>query len=134
MLAFELIRRYRLALAARDLNQINGLFLPSATVSTPESGSVPAADFHSRLFEKRKDAVTRLENVFDGLGKTVLALHFTYSWFLRTGQTLRLEGMSLFYFDEAMGKFSKLCLIYDPTELRRWLPQVDIAPFEACCT
>lgn len=124
MYAYELCRKYQEALNRKDLESILDLFTADATAKAPLLGELDVLTFHQRVFEPCGYAVTRLTNVFDGLHHTrSVALQFMYTWTFPAGRQVWVEGMSVFELDEERKKFSRLTVIYDPTEFRRDLKE-----------
>ncbi|HVL75046.1 MAG TPA: nuclear transport factor 2 family protein [Noviherbaspirillum sp.] len=125
MYAYEQVRKYREAVLSGNLAAVLELFEPAATVSDPIAGHGSAQEFHTCLFRKRRRAIARLRNVLDGLDKNVIGLQFSYTWVLDDGNTLTAEGVTLFELAPETGRFTKLTLIYDASDLRRHLPRAD---------
>lgn len=124
MYAYEQCKRYRQALAQKNLDAIMALFTPDATVKAPLSGNMDARTFHERLFRTPTHAITKLTNVFDGLNNAqAIALQFCYVWILKNGERLEIDGMTVFEMDMALQKFTRMTVIYDPTLVRRHLEE-----------
>lgn len=120
MYAYELCRQYQEALNRKDLESILDIFTVDATVKAPLFGELDVLTFHDRVFVSCGYAVTKLTNVFDGLYHArAVALQFMYTWTFPGGRQVSVEGMSVFELDEDRKKFSRLTVIYDPTEFRR---------------
>lgn len=122
MHVYKQARKYQEYLGRKDMAGILDLFMPNAVIKAPISGTLGVADFHKRLFSYNKEAIVKLLNVFDGVGKTrSIALQFSYIWVLKNGVTVSFDGISVFEFDDALQKIKKLTVLYDPTELREHL-------------
>lgn len=127
MYGYELCRRYKRALGGQDLEAVLALFTDDAEVRAPITGALPARVFHQRLFARGRGAIARLVNVFDSLGDpTTVALQFSYTWILRNGEVLEIDGITVFDIDLVLQKIARMTVIYDPTELRSRLHEDDI--------
>jgi nuclear transport factor 2 (NTF2) superfamily protein len=127
MNAYAQARKYQDALNRKDLAGILSLFTSDATVKTPIYGVSGVQEFHERVFALQKQSIARLTNVFDGRTKAnSIALQFSYTWVLNSGEVFAFDGVSIFELDDSSRKIARLNVIYDSTELRKHLNQTQI--------
>lgn len=127
MYSYELCRQYQEALLRKDLAAVLELFMDSATVKAPISGTLGVKEFHTRLFSNSRLAIARLTNVFDGLGKArTAALQFSYTWILKDGRLMVMDGVSIFEIAEEALKFRHLTIVYDSASVRKYLNRNEI--------
>lgn len=119
MYAYELCRKYHEAVNRKDLAATLKLFVPGATAKAPLAGEVDIEEFHDRLFACSGQGVSRLIDVFEGLGTSrnvAMQFHFRHEV---DGRTIEVEGLTVFEYDEASRRFRHLKMIYDPSPLLR---------------
>lgn len=127
MYSHELCRQYQEGLLRKDLSAVLDLFVEDATVRAPISGTLGVKEFHMRLFTKSRLAIARLTNVFEGLGKQrTAALQFSYTWILKDGRVMAMDGVSIFEIAEDVYKFKQLTIVYDSASVKKYLKQNDI--------
>lgn len=127
--ALELCKTYQQLLSNKDLEGIQGLFTPDAIVKAPISGTGSVERFHSYLFGSIKKTIAKFPNVITRRGKPdTITMQFSYTFMMAGDHLVVLDGIINFEIDEESGKFRKLTVIYDPTELRRLMDEADVPP------
>ncbi len=115
----DLCQRYLAALSEGSLESVLSLFAPKATIVSPLYGNVEAESFYRELFADTNRSVTKLLNVFLPSGNwPSVALHFHYTWTLKSGKVVQFECVDVFELTTDMQKFSKLTIIYDTAPIR----------------
>lgn len=115
----ELCKRYLAALNEGKLEDVLALFAPKATIVSPLYGVVEAENFYRQLFADTNRSVTTLLNIFLPAGDTPsVALHFHYTWTLKSGQIVQFECVDVFELTSDRQRFSKLTIIYDTAPIR----------------
>ncbi|OWW18240.1 nuclear transport factor 2 family protein [Noviherbaspirillum denitrificans] len=115
----ELCKRYLAALNKGSLADVLSLFAPNATVLSPLYGLVDAGNFYRQLFADTNRSVTTLLNIFVPSGNAPsVALHFHYTWTLKSGKVVQFECVDVFELTADRQQFSKLTIIYDTAPLR----------------
>lgn len=115
----ELCKRYLAALNEGSLASVLALFAPKATIVSPLYGVIEAENFYRELFADTNRSVTKLQNIFLPSGNTPsVALHFHYTWTLKSGKIVQFECVDVFELTADKQKFSKLTIIYDTAPLR----------------
>lgn len=110
----ELCKRYLAALNEGSLASVLSLFAAQATIVSPLYGVIEAESFYRDLFADTNRSVTKLLNVFLPSGNTPsVALHFHYTWILKSGKVVQFECVDVFELTADKQKFSKLTIIYD---------------------
>lgn len=75
--------------------------------------------FYRGLFADTNRSVTRLLNIFLPSGETPsVALHFHYTWTLKSEKIVHFECVDVFELTADKKKFSKLTIIYDTAPIR----------------
>lgn len=114
-----LCKRYLTALNEGSLADVLSLFAAKATVVSPLYGVIEAENFYRDLFADTNRSVTKLLNVFLPSGNTPsVALHFHYTWTLKSGKVVQFECVDVFELTADQQKFSKLTIIYDTAPIR----------------
>jgi ketosteroid isomerase-like protein len=114
-----LCKAYLAALNEGDLGKVLSLFDPAAVIVSPLYGKVAVEPFYRELFADTKRSLTRLLHVFDAAGEVPsVALHFHYTWTLKSGKVVEFECVDVFELTPARDKFTKLTIIYDTAPLR----------------
>lgn len=115
----ELCHHYLSALNDGDLEKVLSLFDPAAVVVSPLYGTVAAAPFYRELFADTNRSVTKLLHIFSASkDDSSIALHFHYTWTLKSGKIVEFECVDVFELAPARDKFTKLTIIYDTAPLR----------------
>lgn len=115
----ELCKRYLAALNEGSLESVLSLFVPKATIVSPLYGVIEAEKFYRELFSDTNRSVTTLANIFLPSGNTPsVALHFHYTWTLKSGKVVQFECVDVFELTADKQKFSKLTIIYDTAPIR----------------
>ncbi|MBS0295719.1 MAG: nuclear transport factor 2 family protein [Proteobacteria bacterium] len=117
--AAELCLRYVDALNAGDLQAIEDLFTPDATVLSPVYGPMNAHEFHRVFFADTDRTKPQVRGLFDhannGQGA---ALHLSFSWTFADQETVEFEAVDLFELSPE-GRFRKLTIVYDSQPVRK---------------
>lgn len=115
----QLCTQYLDALNAGDLDQVLSLFAPDGVIVSPLYGTMAVEAFYRDLFADTNRSVTTLLNIFDkAKSATAVALHFRYSWTLKSGKVVEFECVDVFELTPDRSKFAKLTIIYDTAPLR----------------
>lgn len=115
----ELCKNYLAALNEGSLERVLANFAPNATIVSPLYGVVEAENFYRDLFADTNLSVTNLLNVFLPSGNTPsVALHFHYTWTLKSGKIVQFECVDVFELSSDRQKFVKLTIIYDTAPIR----------------
>ncbi|MGC8492697.1 MAG: nuclear transport factor 2 family protein [Syntrophobacteraceae bacterium] len=114
----ELCNQYLSALNAGDLQKVLSLFDSKAMVVSPLYGLVEAQRFYRELFEDTNRSKTTLQHVFEAENTPSVALHFHYSWTLKSGKVVDFECVDVIELTPDGKKFAKLTIIYDTAPLR----------------
>lgn len=115
----QLCNCYLAALNEGDLEQVLSLFTPDAVIVSPLFGTVQAEPFYRRLFANTNRSVTTLLNVFEkSRDANSVALHFQYTWTLKSGKLVEFECVDVFELSPERDRFAKLAIIYDTAHLR----------------
>ena len=115
----ELCKRYLAALNEGNLADVLSLFAPNAAIFSPLYGAIEAESFYRQLFADTNRSVTRLLNIFlPGADTPSVALHFHYTWTLKSGKVVQFECVDVFELTADKQKFSKLTIIYDTAPIR----------------
>ncbi len=78
-----------------------------------------AENFYKELLADTNRSVTRLLNIFlPSGGAPSVALHFHYTWTLKSGKIVQFECVDVFELTADKQKFSKLTIIYDTAPIR----------------
>lgn len=129
MNAVELCEKYRDALSTKDLPAIQSLFTQDAIVTAPISGAVSVEQFHAYLFRNTKKALAKFPNVLSSRYKyPSITLQFSYTLSIASGDAIVIDGAAVFEVDETLGKFKGLTVMYDASDLRRFMAEAGIAP------
>jgi len=129
MNAVELCKKYQDALSNKDLPAIRSLFTPDAVVSAPVSGKANIEQFHTYLFTSTKKTVANFPNVLGARqNPPSITMQFSYTLSVSTGDVAVIDGIVVFGIDESLGKFKSLDVIYDPSEIRRFMQDAGIEP------
>jgi hypothetical protein len=117
--AAELCGRYVDALNQGDLDAIDAMFTPDATVLSPIYGMMNAAEFHRAFFGDTDRTRPEVKGLFDhannGQGA---ALHLSFSWTFADQETVQFEAVDLFELSPE-GRFRKLTIVYDSQPVRK---------------
>jgi hypothetical protein len=115
----ELCKCYLAALNEGSLAGVLSLFAPKATIVSPLYGVIEAENFYRDLFADTNRSVTKLLNVFLPSGNTPsVALHFHYTWTLKSRKIVQFECVDVFGLTADKQKFAKLTIIYDTAPIR----------------
>lgn len=114
----ELCNEYLSALNAGDLAKVLSLFDPKAMIVSPLYGLVEVESFYKELFEDTSRSKTTLLHVFQAEGSPSIALHFLYSWTLKSGKVVEFECVDVFELTTDRKRFAKLTIIYDTAPIR----------------
>ena len=115
----EICTQYLAALNEGNLEKVLSLFHPDAVVDSPLYGEMPATTFYKGLFSDTNLSQTKLLNIFDSTNKnSSLALHFHYTWTLKSGKIVEFECVDVFEITPDGKKFTKLKIIYDTAPIR----------------
>lgn len=125
----DLCKRYLAALNAGSLADVLSLFAPDAQIVSPLYGVMEAGRFYADLFADTNRSVTRLLNVFVPSGDArSVALHFHYTWTLKSGKVVQFECVDVFELSADGEKFAKLTIIYDTAPIRADFEETHRAP------
>jgi len=115
----ELCQRYLAALNEGSLAGVLSLFVPKATIVSPLYGVIDAENFYRDLFADTNRSVTKLLNVFlPSSNAPSVALHFHYTWTLKSGKIVQFECVDVFELTADKQKFAKLTIIYNAAPIR----------------
>lgn len=115
----ELCKRYLAALNEGKLENVLSLFAPKAIVVSPLYGAIEAENFYRELFADTNRSVTKFLNIFLPASDTPsVALHFHYTWTLKSGKIVQFECVDVFELTSDRQQFSKLTIIYDTAPIR----------------
>ena len=115
----DLCKRYLAALNEGSLDTVLSLFAPHATIVSPLYGVIEAEDFYRELFADTNRSLTELLSIYLPSGNsTSVALHFHYTWTLKSGKVVQFECVDVFELTADKQKFSKLTIIYDTAPIR----------------
>lgn len=118
-MTLEICKQYLYALNNGDLKKVLSLFDPDAVIDSPLYGKIPAATFYKALFADTNRSETRLLNIFNSNnGNSSVALHFHYSWTLKSGKILEFECVDVIDIALDTKKITKLKIIYDTAPIR----------------
>lgn len=116
--AENLCKAYLAALNEGDLGKVLSLFTPDGVVVSPLYGTVAVEPFYRGLFADTSRSLTRLQHVFEAREGNAVALHFHYTWTLKSGKVVEFECVDVFELAPARDRFAKLTIIYDTAPLR----------------
>lgn len=115
----NLCKQYLTALNEGSLDTVLSLFAPKATIVSPLYGVITAENFYRELFADTNRSLTKLLNIYLPSGDTTsVALHFHYTWTLKSGKIVQFECVDVFELTADKQKFSKLTIIYDTAPIR----------------
>ncbi len=115
----EICKRYLEALTESNLKNILALFDERAIVKSPLHGEVPATKFYTDLFADTNRSVTKLLNILDSDScNNIFALHFHYSWTLKSGEVVEFECVDVIEINPKTSTIVTLKIIYDTAPLR----------------
>jgi hypothetical protein len=119
MTSIELCRRYLAALNDGNLEAVLALFDSQAVIVSPLYGVVEAGRFYAKLFADTSRSLTKLLNIFQPIDDSPsVALHFHYTWTLKSGKVVEFECVDVFELSRDRTKFQKLTIIYDSSPIR----------------
>lgn len=128
MNAAELCKKYQDALSSKDLPAILSLFTPDAVVTAPVSGKGSIEPFHTYVFANTRKTVARLPNVLATQATPPsVTMQFSYTLSINSGDVTVIDGIAVFGIDATIGKFKSLDVIYDPSDIRRFMHDAGIA-------
>lgn len=120
--------QYREALGNKDIQRIEGLFLPGATVTAPISGKKSVNAFHSYLFANTGKTGVTFSNVLPQRSTAAVAtLQICYTFLTPAGRVGVIDGVAIFELDQKRDKFKSLRVIYNPSEIRKLMAEEQIA-------
>jgi ketosteroid isomerase-like protein len=123
----DIYQQYLQALDEGSLKKVLSLFDDNAVVVSPLYGEMSAKTFYQELFADTTRSKTNLLNIFDSVSKkSSVALHFHYSWTLRSGKVVEFDCVDIFELTPDKDKIIKLEIIYDTAPIR--------ADFDDCQT
>ena len=105
-------------LTASAIDEIIAMFEPDAHVVSPYLGTMPAADFFSKLGKASQDNKLTVFVVLIGEQGNSAAAHFEYDWTLASGDRVVFQGVDYFKFSEG-GKFASMSIFYDTYPTRQ---------------
>lgn len=115
----ELCKRYLAALNEGSLASVLALFAPKASIVSPLYGMIEVENFYRALFADTNRSVAKLLNIFLPSGDaSSVALHFHYTWTLKSGKVVQFECVDVFELTADKQKFAKLTIIYDTAPIR----------------
>ncbi len=115
----KLFKQYLNALNNGNLEGVLSLFEVDAIVDSPLYGKMSAAKFYEDLFADTNQSETTLLNIFTSdNGNSVGALHFHYSWLLKSGKTVNFECVDVIEINTETKKIKTLKIIYDTAPIR----------------
>ncbi|WP_157691670.1 hypothetical protein [Noviherbaspirillum autotrophicum] len=128
MKSAELCEKYQDALSKKDFSAIQTLFTSDAVIKAPISGAVTVECFHAYLFCNTKKTMAKFPNVLKSRYKFAsITMQFSYTLFIATGDAIGLDGVVAFEVDESVGKFKRMTVIYDASDLRRFMDNAGVA-------
>lgn len=120
--------QYREALGNKDIQGIEGLFLPGAKVTAPISGEKSVNAFHSDLFAATGKARVTFSNALPQRSSASAAtLQICYTFLTPAGRVGVIDGVAIFELDQKHNKFKSLRVIYNPSEIRQLMAEEQIA-------
>ena len=115
----ELCKRYLAALNEGSLASVLALFAPKASIVSSLYGMIEVENFYRALFADTNRSVAKLLNIFLPSGDaSSVALHFHYTWTLKSGKVVQFECVDVFELTADKQKFAKLTIIYDTAPIR----------------
>lgn len=123
----QVIAQYRDALGNKDIQAIEELFVPGATVTAPISGEKSVNAFHSYLFANTgKTGVTFSNALPQRSSASMATLQICYTFLTPAGRVGVIDGIAIFDLDQNLNKFKRLRVIYNPTEIRQLMAEEQI--------
>ena len=115
----EICEKYLEALNQGNLDNVLALFEEEAIVHSPLYGKMSATRFYTDLFADTNKSDTRLLNIFSSDNRDdVVALHFHYSWTLKSGKLVEFECVDVIEINPQTHQIMTLKIIYDTALLR----------------
>ena len=114
----EVAKKYIEFLSAGHLDDILSLFAENATVHSPIYGENDATTFYKILIDDTENSKLQLKGIFEDSESANLALHFEYTWTLKSTKVVAFDVVDIIEFDN-QNKIIELKIIYDTVVSRQ---------------
>ena len=113
----DIANTYLRALQEADIDKILSLFSDDGIVKSPLYGTLPTAEFYTRLLDDTQSSRLTLRDIFSSTSGSSFALFFEYEWILINEKNVVFEVVDIIHLDEN-GKINALNIIYDAHKAR----------------